>query len=261
MKSAAIVVDFDSKAHIYRIKGKRVPSVTQICGVLKDVSSIPIEVLRNAGERGKHVHTLTELFDENKLSVTTLAPELMDGLMYLKGYKAFRKDHKDIKTVEIEAQVLSLEKNYIGRLDRITQRNIHEVGDVKSNSKISGTFGLQLAAYQRAKNEINSINWPKGKKTFTVEGRFVIHLTKKGTYNFIDEGYALSLKQLKNAQVARIAAGYILNYKESLELFDRCHVNYVKGARTLKDLITLDPELYSIAKLIKEKDDSVPWKR
>ena len=253
-------LEFNEKTHEYKVNGVRLPSVTQIKNIMSDLSHIPPEVLRNAGKRGKHVHTLTEMYDNGSINVKPVSSELLDGLMYLKGYKAFRKDHKELKTIEVETPVVSVKYGYVGRLDRITQRNDYEVGDVKSNSRMSGTFGLQLAAYQRAKNELKIINWPGGKKLYEVNGRYIIHLTKKGTYNFIDEGYSMSLKQLKSATPARIAAGYILDYKDSIELFDRCHKLYLKGV-TCKTLMNADPELYSIAKLIKEKDESVPWKK
>jgi len=226
MKREPIKYEYNDEEHTYKINDECYPSPSTILGLLSEIAHIPQEVLKKAGLRGTHCHTLTELYDRGKLAVTAIPADHMDGMAYLNGYRKFREQNKDIKTLEIETRVLSMEHKYTGRLDRIYKQGKKIiVGDVKSSAWTSWTWGCQTSAYMRAKNEDNIINW-EDKKVVPVTDRMIVHLHKDSTFDIIDESAVVELSKIDTISPAMLKHGFMLPHDTCLQIFDECKSLY-----------------------------------
>lgn len=115
---------FDAEAHRYFIDGQPRGSVTQIMqsAGLIDYSGMSEQVRKAALERGRVVHSITELHDQGELD-----PESVDSRLvgYYDAYKKFL-DETGFKPTAIEHQGYNLEVHgvltegsYCGTLDRL----------------------------------------------------------------------------------------------------------------------------------------------
>lgn len=110
-------LEFDAERHEYRIDGKIVPSVTEICSLLTaaDLNRLPPGLLRSAASRGTIVHELTELIDYGT------APEDLDMFPeivgYITAYQRFLRDFSPTWT-HIEYRLGSVDLGFAGTLDR-----------------------------------------------------------------------------------------------------------------------------------------------
>ncbi len=111
------VLTFDEETHVYTLDGKRVPSVTEIVGVLtaKDMGKLSPYMLDNAARRGTRVHELTQLIDYGvPLEDLEIEPDIAG---YIKAYLDFLRDYRP-EWLMIEQQVSSCWLDYAGTLDR-----------------------------------------------------------------------------------------------------------------------------------------------
>jgi hypothetical protein len=78
-------LQFDAGAHVYSVRGKRVPSVTQILRPIINFDGVPPDVLAAAAEFGTHAHMACDLYNRGELDEASLDPALAP---YLAQWKA-----------------------------------------------------------------------------------------------------------------------------------------------------------------------------
>jgi hypothetical protein len=147
-ESGSYVLEFEPTAHVYRINGQPVPSVTQLlddAGLTPDYSLVPQPVLQHARERGIHVDQCVELLDADELDWRSVHPEAMpylDGWMRFKEYEGF---------TPVASQILLGHPvyGYAGTADSVGllpgARPV--IIERKTTAKMAATVALQTAGY------------------------------------------------------------------------------------------------------------------
>jgi hypothetical protein len=109
---------FNAELHEYRIDGKVVPSVTEICAPLTacDMGKLNPAVISAAANRGTIIHELTELIDYGTAAEDLeLFPDIGG---YILAYQRFLRDYNP-KWNRIEYRIGSEELGCAGTLDRM----------------------------------------------------------------------------------------------------------------------------------------------
>jgi hypothetical protein len=136
---------FDEAEHRYEIGGRVLPSVTQVIDRYNDFSMVGDETMANARERGRLVHLVTQLYDEDDLDERSVGDEL---LPYLAGWKKFKAETGFI-VKEIEMRRGSVVLGFAGTLDRFGLMGQKDwVVDIKAGL-VPDTAGVQTAAYRK----------------------------------------------------------------------------------------------------------------
>lgn len=179
---------------LYRIDGKRVPSVTEILkyGGWVDFEGVDPTILKRAADRGHFVHEASELIDEDDLDWDTV-PEAWLG--YCRAYAEFR----DSRMFEIEAteEVIKNEQyRYCGQLDRRgLLRGRRAIIDIKTSYQPADSWGIQIAGYAAAFSQPHE--------------RYALWLRRDGTYRLLpytdplDTRLFLATAQVVNARIDR----------------------------------------------------------
>lgn len=143
------MLEFDDLAHVYRLSGVVIPSVTQILRPLHDFRMIDPAVLQAKAEIGTAVHRAAELLDNDDLDEESddgrAALESIAG--YLAGYKKFKAEKRPV-VIENETRLYHPLHRYAGTIDRRyeIEGDVWDV-DLKSTVAMSPIVGLQTAAY------------------------------------------------------------------------------------------------------------------
>lgn len=175
--SAAL--QFDEATHRYTLDGAELPSVTKILDdVFDEYRSIDQDTLRRAQERGTAVHKACELYDLEKLDLTTVDDSIAP---YLESYIKFISDSK-FEHHAVEQKVVSRKYGYAGTLDRLgvlgkSKRRCQI--DLKSAVSVSRSVGPQTAAYEQAAREEN---WIEPKE---IMDRYALQLRADGGYRLL----------------------------------------------------------------------------
>lgn len=144
---------FDEAAHVYRLNGAAVPSVTQALQLIDSFAGVPLDVLERAREFGQHVHRTVELDARGELDEESLDPALAE---YLAGWRLFLRERK-ARVLASELRVCSRKLRYAGTLDALVEiAGRLTLVDVKSGAVPILTVGPQTAAYLYALREC----WP-----------------------------------------------------------------------------------------------------
>lgn len=144
---------FDEAAHVYRLDGVTVPSVTQALQLIDSFAGVPLDVLERAREFGQHVHRTVELDARGELDEESLDPALAE---YLAGWRLFLRERK-ARVLASELRVCSRKLRYAGTLDALVEiAGRLTLVDVKSGAVPILTVGPQTAAYLYALREC----WP-----------------------------------------------------------------------------------------------------
>lgn len=142
----SIDLQFDAASHIYRLNGRRLPSVTQVLQPLEMLDGIPADVLEHARIRGQRVHEAMALLVRDDLDWSSLDPELVP---YIEGGKRFL-DESGLTVIASELRVGCARIRCAGTLDLLAHwRNSEAVIDFKATAAIPPTVGPQCAAYDR----------------------------------------------------------------------------------------------------------------
>lgn len=169
---------FDEQAHVYRLLGRELVSVTSAMVLAGMVDSQ--HWTDEAQERGTAVHHAIAMHTEGGFNEYTLDDEY---LPYFEGYLRFlRESHVVVEQSEV--RVCDPALGYAGTLDlivawtsedgeRITRRGLI---DIKTGS-VPPTVGPQTAAYLRCAR----VWFPLG----TPVHRFALHLPGDGTYRLL----------------------------------------------------------------------------
>lgn len=178
------ILHFDEESHTYTLSRGgdnsplRIPSVTQI---IND-NGLYASYARNknaegAMSRGRHIHKITELYDQN-----LLGPMDVDGedAGYLSAYSRFIADRSFVPLI-IEEAMFHPAFLYAGKIDRVCTliedgKEIHAVVDIKTGAPHPATF-LQLAAYK-------AMCQSQGIK---VDKSFALHITPAGDYRLLTD--------------------------------------------------------------------------
>ena len=109
---------FNAELHEYRIGGKRVPSVTEVCSPLTalEMGKLNPAIIQAAANRGTVIHELTELIDYGTAAEDLeLYPDIGG---YILAYQRFLRDYSP-KWHSIEYRLGSAELGFAGTLDRM----------------------------------------------------------------------------------------------------------------------------------------------
>jgi hypothetical protein len=138
---------FDADAHVYRLDGKVVPSVTQILAPLVDYSGIPADVLETARIRGQWVHDAVNRHCRGVLDPATLGADVRP---YFDQFLLFLSDSAFVPTAS-EVRVASPKYGYAGTVDLVGEfLNGETLLDVKATADLPAAVGPQTAGYAQA---------------------------------------------------------------------------------------------------------------
>ena len=174
---------YNEEEHSYTVDGKRVPSVTEIVGLLtagkyQDTNAAMME---QAKRRGTAVHELCELID------CGIDPEELeippDLVGYVNAYLAFLRDYRP-EWDYLEKVVFTSE--YAGRADRIgTIDGKKCVVDIKTTANMDRLSKLSLYFQLRAYgNAVGGIQTGLGVQLRT-NGRYTVHRMEKIRDNYL----------------------------------------------------------------------------
>ena len=134
---------YDAENHTYEVDGRRVPSVTEIAGLLtaRKYAETNPAILAQAQRRGTEVHELCEAIDCGiDPAELEIAPELVG---YVNAYLAFLRDYRPTWDY-IEKIVCTQE--YAGRADRIGKIDGKPcIVDIKTTANMDRLSKLSLA--------------------------------------------------------------------------------------------------------------------
>lgn len=141
------LLEFDAAEHVYSVNGRTLPSVTQVLNTQFPLN-VPQDRLEFARALGKEIHYTTELYDRDKLDISSVDLRVMP---YLEAWMKFRRE-MSCKIVEVEKQVHHSMLNFAGTLDRVLlMLGARCIVDLK-RPLLTARVGVQLAAYQAAYN-------------------------------------------------------------------------------------------------------------
>lgn len=135
---------FDEALHRYTVKGRTVPSVTQILDPLIDFSMVDREVLERARRLGTAVHRLIELEVAGTLDESSVSGILVG---FLEQWRDFVKV-TGFRTLHNELRLYSARYGYAGTMDLHGMLDDETLIDTKSGATPK-TAGLQTAAYHQ----------------------------------------------------------------------------------------------------------------
>jgi len=155
---------FTEDPHEYHLDGVRIPSVTEIIGMLTDFSFVPKDVLERASTFGRAVHKAIELYENDDLDESMLSLPLVP---YLDQYKRFVSE-TGFTATHTEERVYSERYRYAGTLDLAGMLNHQDaIIDTKTVSVLHPAVGLQTAAYDHAFCEMHGLK--KRKRRFALQ--------------------------------------------------------------------------------------------
>ena len=155
------MIEFEESEHIYRVKGKVVPSVTQIIGAVRPTRKW---FTNHATERGRQVHLALQYFDEGILED---CPD--EYLGYIAAYEFF-KDSADWMPLRTNVRLHNPKLKYCGAADVTGLYSGKDaVLDFKTGEEDPGNI-VQVAAYGMA---------------LKIDVRFVLYLRANGKFKLV----------------------------------------------------------------------------
>lgn len=158
----------------------RLPSVTTVLGILGTYDKVNPALLERNAAFGTAVHRLVDLYERNRLDVSSLKPEergLADLTPILDAWLKCRTDHTFGPRVFTEEAVVSLRHGYAGTVDVVAFADgIWTLIEVKSRPFNPANERLQTAAYWTA--------WNEDTERVRIERRAFCELRLDGTYDW-----------------------------------------------------------------------------
>lgn len=140
------MLTFDEDTHRYFIKGKPVPSVTQVLEPFQKLEGIPSMVLEQARERGSFVDKAIHLMIHKNLEWSRLDTALVP---YVTAARKFIAEN-EVRILASKYKVFDPDALVAGELDVLgLMKNRTWVFDWKATAEKSRTWGPQTAAYDR----------------------------------------------------------------------------------------------------------------
>lgn len=163
---------YDPEQHEYRIDGVRVPSVTEILGILTDFSGIPDAVLENARDRGEKLAKALNLYNRGALDPGSCDDETRSGV---DAWAQYLEDTGAV-VVESETPVFHVGLKYAGTPDCVLAvGNRYKIPDVKASYAPPPTVGAQTSAYAAAWTERTRKGTVLRECVHIRNGRYTIH--------------------------------------------------------------------------------------
>ena len=199
------VLTFDPGPHEYKLDGKVIPSVSQLCtaGGLWDSfkNNSFVKKRLDPAIRGIRIHFATELMDQGKLDW-----EQVKGTGYEPYLDAWRNCLADtgvkIKEIEVRHHMTLGGCTFAGTVDRVVETPTGEVEiwDIKTGSDHPDPYSHQLAAYKALMEDFLG---------YEVSKVCCVFIDKKGKYRIRDKtGERYDRKWLGICE--RFAAGEII---------------------------------------------------
>lgn len=168
-------LDFDRDAHIYRLNGRIVPSVTGVLRRYEDWSMVPPNVLEAARIFGSHVHQACDLFNRDALDWASLDPEIVP---YVEAWKKFL-DESGAVVIASEQPVAHEQLGYAGTPDVVLAwDNFVVIPDIKATAIVPRTVGVQTAGYAKAYQSMHGGREPGRRCIHLQAGQYRVHARK-----------------------------------------------------------------------------------
>lgn len=138
-------IEFEETAHVYRLDGAVVPSVTQVLSFMENQQwvGVPHETIERARQLGNNVHLACHLFNRGELDWSTLDPQLVP---YVQGWERFLTE-KSATVIASETRVAHPKLGYAGTIDTLLDvRNYDWLVDIKTGQPTKA-WGPQTAGY------------------------------------------------------------------------------------------------------------------
>jgi hypothetical protein len=145
-------IQYDDATHIYRVSGRVCLNVTAVwkASGFDPYELVPRRQVEGKAQLGKVVHAVAAMDELGTLDESSVAPEAAPYLASLRRFRAAKKP----KMQQVEQIVYSARWQYIGRYDWVGLIDgVLSLVEWKITTKLSPVFGLQLAAYQNARDE------------------------------------------------------------------------------------------------------------
>jgi hypothetical protein len=141
------VLTFDPAAHLYRVDGAPVPSVTELLeaqGLTPDYTRVPWRQLKHARERGIHVDACCDLYDAGDLDWTTVHPE---ALPYVEAWARWCLD-EGYRPIASQVLLYHPVYGYAGTADSIGWlRGTWALVERKATARMARSYALQAGGY------------------------------------------------------------------------------------------------------------------
>ena len=153
------MIEFNESAHRYTVDGAVVPNVTSILQPISAYRNFNAEKMEVARQKGKHIHSMIEMFSKGTLDVFGLPVWMTPALIEWKKFL----DISQFQVIESELRVYNQLYRYAGTLDLFGSIVVRRWGskgmedarmqcyiDVKRSLLGGDTIGYQIAAYAEA---------------------------------------------------------------------------------------------------------------
>jgi hypothetical protein len=186
LEESGSVLSFDSDAHVYRVDGVAVPSVTELleaAGISPDYTKVNPTVLQHARRRGIHVDLCCDLDDADDLDWSSVDPEAVG---YVQAWQAFKADY-DYRPVASQVLLYHPAYAYAGTADSVGElQGYPTVVERKATARMAASYALQTAGY--ACDGLH--NAPPGggrlePVTWGQPARLGVHLQRTGRYDLV----------------------------------------------------------------------------
>lgn len=141
------MLEYDDELHEYRVKGRKLCSVTQAIGLPEALRGVNPAILEAAAEVGRAAHKATELFDLGLLDIEQLPDHILG---YVAAWANFKRDTGFVCEL-IEWRGWHPVYRYAGTLDRVGEWpgfGRTQV-DLKTTAVLYPEGGPQTAAYEK----------------------------------------------------------------------------------------------------------------
>lgn len=152
---------FDPAAHRYSIAGRKLPSVTEVLGLITvaELAEVPLRTLERARLRGERIHQAINLFNREDLDRDSLDAETAGAV---DSWALFLKERKAV-VVESEQPVYHGALGFAGTPDVVLMlpSGAYMVPDIKGTFAVPRSVGAQTAAYAEAWWHMRGSRGPK----------------------------------------------------------------------------------------------------
>ena len=186
LEESASVLSFDPAAHVYRVDGIAVPSVTALleaAGISPDYSRVNATVLQHARRRGLHVDLCADLDDADDLDWSSVDPECVG---YVNAWRCFKAD-TGYQPLASQVIVYHPEWQYAGTTDSVGELDgVVTVVERKATARMAASYALQTAGYAAdglytappGGGRLEPVTWGQPQ-------RLGVHLQRSGKYDLV----------------------------------------------------------------------------
>ena len=186
LEESGSILTFDPAAHVYRVDGAPVPSVTELleaAGISPDYSKVNPAVLQHARRRGLHVDLCCDLDDADDLDFSSVHPEAVG---YVQAWQAFKADY-GYRPLASQVLLYHPSYGYAGTADSVGELGGYvTVAERKATARMAASYALQTAGY--ACDGLQTAP-PGGGRLEPVQwgtpARLGVHLQRSGRYELV----------------------------------------------------------------------------